>query len=92
MSKRLSGEEPPHFRTTDHSEEIGHLRQIGQEMSRSTDPDTIREGVVVLAVAELLVCHDHTGISLDQWPEVRTLVETVLAEAGLPGTFLESGA
>lgn len=91
MSKRLSGE-PPHFRTTDHSEEIGHLRQIGEEMSRSPDPDTIREAVVVLAVCELLQVHDHTGISLEHWPEVRTLVETVLAEAGLEGTFLESGA
>lgn len=92
MSKRLSGDVPPHFRTTDHSEEIGHLRQIGEEMGRSTDPDTIREAVVILAVCELLQAHDHTAIVLEQWPALRTLVETVLAEAGLPGTFLESGA
>lgn len=54
---------------SDNRIEVGLLRQRAELM-----PDGLRK-LAYLASADLLECHDDTGISLDDWTAVRNLVE-----------------
>ncbi|MDE9365427.1 hypothetical protein PZ938_07400 [Luteipulveratus sp. YIM 133132] len=73
MALRLIGTELTGYRTTDHSEEIARLRT-----SARFPEHTLLERRARRAAAELLVCHDGTGISLDDWDGPRDLIEYLL--------------
>lgn len=74
MARRLPGDAAHQFRTTDHREEIIHLRAVAR-----TSSDKLIE-VIFETAAELLQSHDETGISLDEWEAPRTMVELLLGE------------
>jgi hypothetical protein len=88
MAVRLLGGPATHFRTTDHSTEIEHLRNDALLFSARYGA-TSAQAVISAAAADLLECHDATGISLDNWKGPRALVEYALSGDNL--TFLENG-
>lgn len=69
---------------TDHGADINQMRLVIKQLrlqlaSSQTNPADLaplqREVVILKAAADLLECHDDTGISLDSWPGPRALVE-----------------
>lgn len=56
---------------TDHSTDITNLRARAETASGSLNR------LALAAAADLLELHDCTGISLDNWPSARALVETL---------------
>lgn len=64
--------------STDHSEEVSWL---WTESTKQSDRDRQLE---FMLAAELLQCHDETGISLDDWPVARQFVERRLAKDIIP--------
>lgn len=74
MALRLLGAALTGYRTTDHRAEIHLLCATADEPHRSE-----LERLARRCAAALLVCHDDTGISLDDWEEPRALVEYLLA-------------
>lgn len=73
MALRLIGTAYTGYRTTDHADEIATLRRAADDAGLST-----ADRLACAAAAALLVCHDDTGISLDDWDEPRDLVEHLL--------------
>lgn len=78
--------------TTDHAEEIVELRAMAAEALADSDSMS-DEGVftdgrltylTLNLAADLLEAHDQTGISLDDWPYARQLVEALLESPVLP--------
>lgn len=63
------------FPLTNHSEEIAELRWKADRPG--LDP---LEAAALRAAADLLVCHDETGISLDDWPGPGSLVNLMLGK------------
>lgn len=55
---------------TDHSRDIKNLR-----LRSKYETNTITERLTLEVAADLLEIHDTTGISLDNWPSARGLVE-----------------
>lgn len=54
--------------TTNHSIEIGLMRQAAEQVSDD-------KADALLAAADILEVHDATGLSLDEWTNVRLFVE-----------------
>lgn len=75
MAKQLPGGPEYNYRTTDHSVEISLLRRRAAAYRHSTDRHERVESLIAECAAALLQCHDETGISLDDWPGPRELVE-----------------
>lgn len=66
---------------TDHRTEIEALRGLADNMAVGSDPSHTDELLKVLTLrvaADLLEIHDATGISLDNWPAARQLVEVLI--------------
>lgn len=81
MATRL--DPPVNCRTTDHADEIQHLRDVAAALSKAhggTQPATALLALVNGLAADLLQSHDDTGISLDNWDNARGLVEVLLNE------------
>lgn len=55
---------------TNHSIEIGLMRQAAEQVSSEST-----EALLLRAAADILEAHDATGISLDEWTDVRIFVE-----------------
>lgn len=78
MATRLPGDAAHHFRTTDHTDEIALLNR------RADATEDRQQRLVIRLCAELLQAHDETGISLDDWPTARQVVEHHLGQPVLP--------
>lgn len=59
--------------TTDHGAEVMRLRQRAKNKERY-------DHLVYLLAADLLEAHDESGISLDNWPAARNLVELLIGD------------
>ena len=57
---------------TDHSADINRLR------AEAHGTDNRGSRLVLFTAADLLEIHDDTGISLDEWPAARLLVESLI--------------
>lgn len=66
---------------TDHSAQITVLRERVSRLADETDR------LAGLTAADLLEIHDATGLSLDNWPAARQLVEKFIC-----GPITENGA
>lgn len=64
---------------SDNSHDVALLREFAAEFSAEGDPefgpDPQLRRLAYLACADLLDCHDDTGMSLDDWWPARNLVE-----------------
>lgn len=58
---------------TDHGAEVMRLRERAKKKERY-------DQLVYLLAADLLEAHDESGISLDDWPSARSLVELLIGD------------
>lgn len=74
MARRRDGNVEMGLASTDHSEEIARLRERAKQFE-------VRDQLVYLVAAELLLAHDETWISLDDWHAPRRLVELLVGDS-----------